>query len=96
MRLPRSTGILIHHDGETTHVNSDFPYTHSQYVFNAAHDASAHGDFVDFLSDAACSAAYSAISAWDGYKPTALVSLTDVAAKAFAATSVKETSAVGL
>jgi diaminopropionate ammonia-lyase len=63
-------------------VTSDFPYTHTQYVVNEAHDPGAHGNFVDFLSDAACSAAYTAISGWDGYQPTALVSLTDFAAKA--------------
>ena len=63
-------------------MNPEFSYTHSNYVVNTLRDPSAHGDFVEFLSDDACSSAYSAISQWDGYEPTDLVSLTDVAADA--------------
>jgi diaminopropionate ammonia-lyase len=74
--------VLILDDGEMSHVNSEFSYTHSNYVVNTSRDPSAHDDFVDFLSDDACQIAFSTISQWDDYKATDLVALTDVAARA--------------
>ncbi|NKC14012.1 MAG: diaminopropionate ammonia-lyase [Gammaproteobacteria bacterium] len=63
-------------------MDAQFSYTHSQYVVNQFRDSGAHGEFAQFLSAARCAAARATITQWQGYCPTPLVTLSDVAAAA--------------
>lgn len=63
-------------------MSTDFRYSHSRCVTNQLLDVTAYGDFADLLARSQCERAIAAISQWEGYAPTPLVEVTDVAAAA--------------